>query len=323
MRSKARKRSASSNRRSRLNVGTWITRHLQVALSSLGRLVRSPFSSLMTAAVIGISLALPGGLHLLLDNIQALGGSWNGSATISLYLQQQVSETQIAALTERIGQRQDISSVSVINRDQALQEFRQLSGFSEVLETLDGNPLPVVLVIRPSDDPGTPAIAQALADDLGSLPEVDFAQLDLQWLQRFHAITDIAVRMVWVLAGLLSLGVLLIVVNTIRLEIQNRQAEIEITKLVGGTDAFIRRPFVYSGLWFGLAGGSIAWLLITLALQLLEAPVARLTGLYSSGFKLAGMSVVSSLVLFGTGALLGVAGSWIAVGRHLHSGEPD
>lgn len=276
----------------------------------------------MTAGVIGISLALPGGLHLLLNNIQTLSGGWDASATISLYMRQDSTEAQVNAVAGQLSSRRDILNTRVISRDQALDEFRRLSGFAEVLETLDDNPLPMVLVVQPTASASSPEAAQALANELGAFPEVDFSQLDLQWLQRFQAITAIAGRMVWVLAALLCLAVLLIVVNTIRLEIQNRRAEIEITQLVGATDAFIRRPFIYIGFWYGLIGGTIGWLLIAVSLLLLEAPVARLTGLYNSGFQLSGMGLQNTAILLGCGVLLGIGGSWIAVGRHLSSGEP-
>jgi cell division transport system permease protein len=159
-------------------------------------------------------------------------------------------------------------------------------------------------------------------NDLRLLSEVDFAQLDMQWVRRFHAIADIARRAVLVLASLHGLAVLLIVINTIRLEIQNRLAEIEITKLIGATDAFIRRPFLYSGIWYGLFGGLIAWLLVSVSLALLDAPVARLAGLYGSGFRLEGMNILILLMLVSGSTLLGLGGSWIAVGRHLNEIEP-
>ena len=318
-----RKSSARVSSRRQINLKIWLTRHLQVALSSLGRVVRAPFSSLMTICVIGIALALPAGLHLMLDNVQVLSGSWDGAASISIYMEERVSDEQTAELAKRLQLESGISGASVVTRQQALREFRELSGFSEVLSTLEENPLPAVIVVKPDDALSDPQQAQALADKLTAMEGVDFAQLDLQWVTRFHAITEIADRFVWVVASLLGLAVILIIVNTIRMEIQNRHAEIEISKLIGATDSFIRRPFLYSGAWYGLFGGLISWLLVTLSLRLLDAPVARLAGLYQSDFILSGMDFSTFSLLIGCGSLLGLAGSWIAVGRHLHSIEPS
>ncbi|MCB1761665.1 MAG: permease-like cell division protein FtsX [Gammaproteobacteria bacterium] len=317
------KTSASLSRRRQINPRIWLIRHLQVALSSLGRLARTPFSSLMTIAVIGIALALPSGLHLMLSNIRTLSNSWDGAASISVYLVQTASDETAAELAKQLHTDPEISEVRVITRQQALTEFRQMSGFSGILSTLEENPLPAVLVVKPDQNLNDPGKAQNLATRLSALENVEFAQLDLQWVTRFHAITEIANRVVWVVASLLGLAVILIIVNTIRLEIQNRHAEIEISKLIGATDSFIRRPLLYSGAWYGLFGGLVSWLLVTLSLLLLSAPVSRLAGLYQSDFELAGIDFNIFILLLSSGALLGLAGSWIAVARHLHNIEPN
>ena len=319
----SRKSSARLSSRRQINPRIWLIRHLQVALSSLGRLARAPFASLMTMSVIGIALALPSGLLLVLGNVQALGKSWDGAATISLYMKPLVTDEETAELAQKLRLYDGVSEVSVIVRRQALEEFRQLSGFSEVLNALDENPLPAVVVVKPDESHSNPQQAQTLADKLGSADGVELAQLDLQWVTRFHAITKIADRIVWVVASLLGLAVILVIVKTIRLEIQSRHAEIEISKLIGATDSFIRRPFLYSGAWYGLFGGLISWLLVTLSLWLLDAPVAHLAGLYQSEFELSGMDISTFFILLSCGTLLGLAGSWVAVGRHLNSIEPD
>lgn len=301
----------------------WLLRHAQVALASLGRLARSPLSSLMTILVIGIALSLPTGLHLLLKNVQQLGGTWDGAASISLYLMQDVDQKEVGQLAERLRSMRGVDEIRVISRDQALNEFRQLSGFSGALEALEGNPLPAVLVVKPDADHSSPASAKALLNQLQALDRVEFGQLDLQWVRRFQAITEIARRAVLVLASLLAAAVLLIVVNTIRLEIQNRHAEIEVTKLIGGTDAFIRRPFLYLGIWYGLFGGIAAGLLVGLSLWLLKSPVARLSGLYNSDFGLTSMDLASLASLIAISVLLGLCGAWLAVARHLNDIEPS
>jgi cell division transport system permease protein len=300
----------------------WLLRHAQVMLASLGRLSRVPLATLMTAAVIGIAIALPAGLDTLVSNVRALSGAWEGSASLSLFLKHTVDEDAAAALAKRIGSWPEVGTTRVIGRQEALAEFRRQSGFGEALDLLGENPLPVVILLQPSLAASSPDAAAALAKRLGKLPEVDLAQLDLQWVRRLHAMTHAAERGIWVLAGLLSLAVLLIVGNTIRLEINNRRQEIEINKLVGATNAFIRRPFLYDGLWYGVLGGLIAWLLVTVSLGLLQGPVAQLAGLYDSQFDLAGLGLGNSLVLLGGGGLLGLLGAWLAVGRHLAAIEP-
>ncbi len=219
--------------------------------------------------------------------------------------------------------KEGIAAVQLITPDEALKEFRENSGFADALDALDSNPLPAVMVITPSISHSAPESAEALVEELRQMPEVDIAQLDLQWLRRFQALTEIAARGVLLLASLLALAVLLIIGNTIRLEIQNQKDEIEITKLIGGTNAFIRRPFLYTGFWYGLFGGLLAWLLVSINMWLLTGPVKKLAGLYHSNFTLTSIDVTSLLVLILSSALLGLFGSWIAVARHLHAIEPE
>ncbi len=307
----------------RQHLNTWLLRHLQVALASLGRLCRAPLATLMTVAVIGIALALPTGMHVALSNVQQLTGGWDGTATLSLFLKQEVDEKQAMQLANRLRTHPQLATVQRIDPDLALEEFQRLSGFEGALQALKKNPLPTVLVIEPHPQQSTPEAAEALLAEFNQLTEVDFTQLDLQWVRRFHAITEIAQRGVMVIGLLLGLAVLLIVGNTIRLEIQNRKSEIEITKLIGGTDAFIRRPFLYNGFWYGLSGGIFAWLLVTLSLWALNEPVERLAGLYHSDFDLSAIDCQTLGFLLLGSTLLGLFGSWIAVGRHLSSIEPN
>ena len=300
----------------------YLLRHLQVFFYSLGVLSRSPFATLMTTAVIGIALALPSGLHVVLKNAQQLSGGWDGAAQISLFLKRAVPEDEANRLARQIEKLPEVASVSYISRGEALEEFRRLSGFGDALEALQDNPLPSVLVIRPTPAASTPAATEKLLQHLQGYPAVDVAQLDMQWVKRLYVIMEIVRRGVVVLAALLALAVLLVVGNTIRLAIQNRRNEIVVMKLIGGTDAFIRRPFLYTGFWYGLFGGVIAWLLVSLSLSILSDPVERLTGLYQSQFALSGLDVKTTGMLIGTSILLGLAGSWLAVGRHLRDIEP-
>ncbi len=316
-------RKKSSGFKRNRSPSTWLLRHAQMSLASLGRLSRSPVSTLMTAAVIGIALALPSGLHLMVDNVRGISSTWEGSASISLFLNEAVSNEQAEAVRAQVAQRGDVAETRLIDRDKALAEFRTLSGFGEAIELLESNPLPPVVIVRPSENvQGTEAVGR-MADELQAYREIDIAQVDLQWVARLTAITGTIERAVMILAALLGGAVLLIVGNTIRLEIQNRHSEIEIVKLVGGTDAFIRRPFLYEGLWYGLLGATIALLLVLISLYLLAGPVQRLAGLYESDFSLALIDPLSLIGVLLGGPLLGLAGAWLAVGRHLADVQPE
>lgn len=296
--------------------------HAQILLASLGRLYRTPVSTLLTIAVIAIALALPSGLLVVLDNMQRLNTRWDDSNSLSLFLKQSVTEAQADHLAKELETWPGISSIHVLHRDQALEEFREFSGFGTALDVLEDNPLPNVLEIHPANPNAPGQDPKSLLDELKRLPEVELAQLDLQWVRRFDALMDMGRRGILVVGALLGLAVLLIVGNTIRLDIQNRREEIEVSKLIGGTDAFIRRPFLYTGLWYGLLGSLLAWILVGLGFLLVDEPARRLAGLYDSSFLLSGLSWQGTGVLLLSGICLGLGGSWLAVGRHLGAIEP-
>jgi cell division transport system permease protein len=277
----------------------------------------------MTCAVIGIALALPVGLHVMLSNLHKISGGWDSGASISLFLKQNIPDDQAVTLAEKLRRHARIQQVVLVSRSTALEEFQRLSGYADALQALDSNPLPNLLVIQPKARYTTAETAQLLVQELRSLTEADIVQLDLQWVRRLQAITVIAQRAVLVLAVLLSMAVLLIIGNTIRLEIQNRKTEIEITKLIGATNAFIRRPFLYTGVWYGLFGGLIAWLLVAISITLLSGPISHLAQLYQSSFDLSALDLVTVLTLLSGSSVLGLAGSWLAVGRHLSAIEPN
>lgn len=300
----------------------WFVRHVQVLFYTLGRLYRAPLSTFLSIMVIGIALALPAGLHVLVDNTRSISGSLEGAARISVFLQREITDKQRDALADLLQRRADIASVEIIPAETALAEFREQSGFGEALDALEQNPLPAVLVLTPVNTDAPDAAVEKLVNELQAMPEADIVQLDAQWLKRLNAILEIFNRGIILIAGMFALAVIIIVGNTIRLDIQNRREEIIVTKLIGGTDAFIRRPFLYTGFWYGIGGGVMAWLLIAIALLIMEQPVARLSGLYGSGFALQGLGFTGALVVLGAGALLGWMGSLIAVSRHLGEIEP-
>ncbi|MCG8436121.1 MAG: permease-like cell division protein FtsX [Gammaproteobacteria bacterium] len=302
---------------------TYILRHAQVLFYSLGRMTRAPLSSFMTITVIGIALALPSGLNVLVTNAQLLSGSWQGAARISLFLEKSLSDAQVEELQGHILALDDVSHVDFISPAQALLEFRDLSGFGEALDALEENPLPAVFVVHPVANVVAPEQVETLVERLRVFPGVDLIQLDTQWLKRLYAILEITQRGILVLSGLFALAVIIIVGNTIRLDIQNRREEIVVIKLIGGTDAFIRRPFLYGGFWYGFGGAAMAWILVTVSLWLMAEPIRNLAGLYGSSFALTGLDTVGLTAVFGTGSLLGWLGSWVAVSRHLRMIEPS
>ncbi len=310
------------NLRRMLSPRTFLQRHAQVAFESLGRLYRNRVASLMTAAVIAIALAMPSGLYLLLDNLERLSGSWDGQASLSVFLKNEVTTADANILLKRVREWPEIDSVQLITPQQALDEFSQRSGFADVLGALEENPLPAVLIVIPVSEHTRPEAASALRERLSALPETELAQLDLQWVQRLTAMLDIARRGVLVVSALLALAVLLVIGNTIRLEIQNRHEEILVTKLIGATNGFIRRPFLYCGIWYGALGALIAWLLVETGFWLLSGPVAHLAGLYHSDFDLETLPFQLLGLLLAGGMSLGLLGSWLAVGRHLDAIEP-
>ncbi len=283
---------------------------------------KHPLSSAMTVAVIGIALALPAGLHVLVLNGRALSGNWESAVDLSVYLDVEVSADKARALADEILAREDVAHVEVIPAEAALAEFKDLSGFGSALDALEENPLPSALVVRPAAGHDGPEQIEHLAQALQAHEDVDLVQLDTQWVKRFHAILDAIRRAVALAALVLAAGVMIIVGNTIRLDIQNRREEIEVTKLIGGSDGFIRRPFLYSGFWYGLAGGLFAVLLVHLALVVMAEPVQRIAGLYGSQFRLISPSPEALAALVGGGAALGWLGSWIAATRHMKRIEP-
>jgi len=317
------KRRARTERRGlRQMVDGWLIRHVQVLFYSMGQLSRRPLGTLMTASVIGIALALPSGLYVLLENFRALSRGWDGTAEISLFLGSDVDDASAEQLARAIQEMPQVARTRWVSRVDALAEFREASGLGNALEALEANPLPHVIIVHPQRDHSGPEDIRRLVAELGARAGVDIAQFDLQWVKRLFGIMAIVQRGVLVLAAFLSLAVLLIVGNTIRLAIQNRRAEIEIAKLFGATNAFIRRPFLYTGLGYGLLGGMIAMLVVGSSLELLKGPVGHLAELYYSDFVLKGLGGEATLVLVGAGAALGLTGSWIAVGRHLGAIEP-
>lgn len=303
-------------------VTAWAERHVQTGVAAMGRLARQPFATVLTVAVIGIALALPACLHLLVVNGRSLTQGLEDTVQVSVYLRQPLTPEAARKVALSIEARDDVAAVRLVTPEEGLREFESLSGFGEALKALQDNPLPYAIVVRPERYFDSPEAVTTLTADLRTIREVELVQVDTEWVRRLQAILGALRRVVELAAGLLGLGVLAVVGNTVRLDINSRRDEIEVTKLVGGSDAFVRRPFLYSGFWYGLAGGGAAAGIATAATVAMAAPVERLAALYGSTFRLEGLAGEALLVLVGGGALLGWLGSWVSAAYHLRRIEP-
>jgi cell division transport system permease protein len=298
------------------------SRHVQALFGSLGRLARAPLATLLTLLVIALALTLPAALGLFVTNAQAATGNFVNAVDLSVYFKTDVPLAKAQQLAQAAQQRPDVAAVTLIPADKGLEDFRRYSGFGDALQALESNPLPHVLHVRPRADHSSAAALESLRRYFGAWPEVELVQIDSQWVLRFNAILEVLRQLLIITAVLLGAGVLAVVGNTIRLEIQGRRAEIEVTKLVGGSNAFVRRPFLYTGVLYGLGGALLAWGIIALAVALLADPVATLARLYGSTYLLRGPSPADIGMLLGAGTVLGWLGAWLSAARHLRTIQP-
>ena len=301
---------------------TWVTRHLQSMFAALGRLLRRPLSTLLTTLVIAVALALPAGLWLVVKNARAATGDLATAVQVTAYMKVGTPIARADQLARQLRERPEVASVRVIPAEQALKEFREYSGFGSALDALTDNPLPHALVVQPRVEQRDGGTIEALRAFLTAAPDVDIVQADAEWARRLAALLDVLRTLFLAAAGLLAVGVLAVIGNTIRLEIGARREEIEVTKLVGGSDAFVRRPFLYAGLFQGLFGGLLSLGLVALVIAAVEAPIARLTALYGGRFRLGGLSLEEAGIVLLVGAVLGLLGAWIGAARHLSRIEP-
>lgn len=316
---------ASNTRRDRLEISNklaaYFLHHIQSLVFSLDKIYKAPTTTIMTVAVIGITLSLPSGFYLFIKNIEAMSGDLRSSTQITLYLDLKTTEKKARKLGQALANRDTIQNTRFVSRDIALQSFRQSSGFGKSIDTLSSNPLPHTIIVEPDTDSDRFEIKNLL-NSLQSLPEVEIAKLDTEWLERLFTMIEIAKRAVAIITLLFAFAVLLIIGNTIRLDIQNRYQEIIVTKLIGATNAFIRRPFLYGGLWYGLFGGIISWLIVTLGYLAISDPLDRLNLLYQAELVVVTFSFQDFIILITSSTLLGLTGAWIAVAKHLNQIEP-
>jgi cell division transport system permease protein len=277
----------------------------------------------MTIFVLGISLALPATLHLFVKNAQQVSEQWDSASQITLFLKLSTSEKSAQNLIKRISLHKKVADVRYISAKQALKEFKLLSGFGQSLEYLNKNPLPATLLITPTQRASQAQAAKSLLTELIKEREVDQGKLDLEWLTRLEAIASLIEDIVLGVALLLCLSVVLIVSNTIRLAILNEKDAIAIMKLVGATDNFIQRPFLYAGIWYGIFGGILSCLAVTLLAWYLGHGINHLSELYQSNFQLQGLSFTEALWLILFAIVLSLVGSYISVNKHIKAIEPN
>ncbi len=300
----------------------YLERHAQALLGSLGRLARQPFATFLTIVVIGIALALPAALFVVVSNLRTVTAGLGDTVQLSVYLRMSTTDAGAKKAAAAIAAQGGIQETEIVSPDEGLAEFRRLSGIGDALKALPENPLPWLVKVRPAVNHDTAAAVEELAAELRKIEDVELVEADTAWVRRLHAIEDTMERLVLFVTVLLAAGVLAVVGNTIRLEINGRQAEIEVTKLVGGSNAFVRRPFLYSGLWQGLGGGLLAVGLIAAGLIALEPYVASLAEAYGAAFTLRGLSIRECAAVVGGGAALGFLGAWLTAAYHLRRIEP-
>jgi len=297
--------------------------HRTTFSTTLQKMAREPIQTTLTVVVIAIALALPSAMFLALHNVQQLSSGFESSAQITVFVEKETNSQQVAQLGKQLNDLPEVSATIFISADQALEEFRVLSGFGSALQYLDDNPLPAVFLVQPTMSGATDLKqAQQLLKAIDQFAAVEDIQVDMLWIQRLATITEVSKKLVLAMGIALGIGVLLVIGNTIRLAIQNRREEIIVVKLVGATDAYVRRPFLYTGLLLGLFGGVMASMLLLGSFFWIGRSVAVLADLYQSQFQLVGPGLSGILVLCLLGASIGLAGAWIAVMQNLRAIEP-
>lgn len=297
--------------------------HLRGMVFSLGKLYRQPLATTFTLLMIAVALALPASLYVLLNNLQAITQQWDDAGQITLFMKTDTNEDAIKLLRNRLQDHTAIENVKYVSPNEAIKEFEERSEFGHLLDGLESNPLPPILIITPTASVKQTEGLNALVSEFQKMATVEYVQLDIEWLHRLQVITKIVRRIITVIGIMLAVSVFLVVGNSIRLDIENRREEIEVTKLIGATDRFIRRPFLYGGMWYGLLGGLIALFLVLTVLLVIKQPAQNLVRLYDSNFQLMLPSFKQCLGLIATSICLGFIGSWLAVGRHISVIEPS
>lgn len=300
----------------------WVN-NLRQIITSLGEIWRTPVASVMTILVMGLSLTLPATLHIIVKNVQSINLEWDSASEISLFLNDGLTEQQISSAIRRISAYDEVDSLRYISKQDAVDEFKALSGFGQALQYLEHNPLPASFIVTPTKNYRQAESARDLLVKLENEREVDFGKLDIDWLARLNAIVSMLEESVITVATLLLLSVVLIIGNTIRLSIISRREEIEVMKLVGATEGFIQRPFVYTGIWYGIMGGLVAFIVVTFVVWWMQSALTEIAGLYVNDFSISGLTFGEFLTLMVIASGLGFSGAFWSVHRHIKEIEPS
>jgi cell division transport system permease protein len=297
--------------------------HAHAFFSSLGRLVDSPYTTIMTITVLAIAISLASVFYIAVANLQQLAGNLEASNQISLFLRDDISEASARKFAENIRGNPAVQEVKLITKNQALEEFQTFSGFGEAIKALEKNPLPIVIQVLPKNTLEDGLELEKLLNTFKQAVEVDFAQMDMQWIKRLQSIMELARRGSTVLSLLLGVAVLFVTGNTIRLELHKRREEVVIAKLVGATNSFIQRPFLYSGFWIGFFAGVAAWFIVAVMMLIVKQPIEELSGLYEGDFHMLFLSYSETAALLFISSLLSVLSAWAVLNYQLHKLKPE
>lgn len=296
----------------------WLQQHRQAARQAARRLFATPLNTLLAALVVGIALALPAGGEMLLKNFQRLSVHIAATPQISVFMKQDAAKKEIAAIDALLKKHDGVKAVEQVSGEATLRRFRQSEGLAEVIDSLPRNPFPDAFIVTPDSE--SPAALEQMRAAFQQYPKVEYVQLDSAWVKRLDAFLRLARLVITLLAAILGTALVAITFNTIRLQILTQEQEIEVSRLLGATDAFIRRPFYYFGALQGLAGGLVAWWAVLIVTLLLRKPLGELASLYGVEFTLRLLPLTDSLLLLVLASLLGLAGAWLSLTRHLRIG---
>ncbi len=293
----------------------WLDQHRAAARLAMRRLSAAPLNSLLYLLAIGVALALPAGGQMLLANALSLAGTTSAAPQISIFMASGADRGMAAEIESRLKKRSDVKRIQFLPREETLARMKTSPGLREVIEALPANPFPDAFVLTAADE--RPEVMEQLAVEFRQWPRVEHVQLDSAWVRRLDALLKLGRTAVLVLGALLSAGLIAISFSIIRMQVLTHRTEIEVSRLLGATDSFIRRPFLYYGLLLGLGGGIVAWLVVGAAALWLRAPLGELVRLYDLTLVLQSLDARDSALLLAFAAGLGWLGALISLRQHL------
>lgn len=300
----------------------WLLSHARALFFALGEFIRSPIASIITTCVIGIAIALPLGFFVVLQNLQIVNATWDANApTISLYLRTDTTPAQVDSLMQSLRVNSSVSQVTYISPAEGLKTFEKNTPFGDAVKLFQNNPIPGVIVVLPTLHEQNPLAIQSLYLSLKNLPDVDTAQLDMDWVKRLYNIIAVGKKITRALTLLFGFGVILIIGHTLRASLSSHTKEIQVLKLIGATNSYIRRPLLYRGILYGLLGSIIAWIAINLFIFQLQGPISQLAQTYQSPFQLQDISLSEGCATFFMSALLGFVSAFLITTQFLNQQE--